>query len=831
MIPNLPKHPVFRHRYAVIVLTALLGTLTSIGACLLTFSWEQRVTQIAFESKAKSYLEAINDDLGAAKTLLFTMSAYVDTNESVVARAKFERFAQALHVRVVGVRNIIWAPRVTEAQRSAFEHHVLAPMGIPHHDRILQRNAQGTLVPARRRPAYFPVLYVQTAPEFRRGSLRNLLGFDNTSEPIRGGAVARTIRTGQPAATPPTSIVGLAGKRTGAVAFMAVGRSAQPGKAPVTGVVISAFEIAPMIDRIIADRMHASGLDLYLYDPARTPDDRRIYWHSSASGQRNPPTEVTLRAGMHWQGTVGLIDQRWGAIVTPTSAARWSGGIWEALTVLVIGFAITALIVAYLLLSLRRSMQLESLTASLCATTEELNRNSEQMAHMARHDALTGLANRVVFQERIAEAISRSQRGASFALFYLDIDHFKDVNDTLGHDAGDQLLCLTAERIAAGLRSVDTIARLGGDEFAIILADTTGPEAVANTAERIIRDIGKPFLIQGQTVIVGASIGIAIAAAGPSPEILLKEADLALYEAKRGGRRTYRFFESRLGMQIEEHGALEGEIRRGLASGEFVVYYQPIVNVVRNSVVAFEALVRWNHPERGLLGPDRFISFAEERGLIGELGLWVLRTACDDAAHWPVPVKLAVNISPLQLKSEHLAADIARCLRDSGLPAHRLEIEITEAALLQESASTLAGLNALRAMGVTVAFDDFGTGFSSFSSLLNFPFDKLKIDRSFVGAVDTSESAAAIVRATVALGVNLRLATTGEGIETPEQLAHLRQYGCIEAQGYLFSRPRPNSDVPRLMIELNAQAEPAAALPAEAFSAPIPPIGSPACRT
>jgi len=668
------------------------------------------------------------------------------------------------------------------------------------------------LVPARDRSVYYPMTYVQAGPEFGATALRSLLGFDVASEPLRLAAIERTVRAGQPAATPPLRIIGVRGTMGGVVAFMAVGAAHRPHRDATrpNGVVLAAFEIAPMVKNITAEKIRENGMDLYLFDPARNLDDRRIYWHSSATTEPNTPAESALRASMHWQSTVTLIDQHWGAIVTPTIPPHWNSGIGYALVTLATGLAMTAVIVAFLLVSVRRSIELEGLTASLRATTEDLHRNTEdlsrnsrQIAHMARHDALTGLANRLAFRERIEEAIARRRHGEPFALFYLDLDHFKDVNDTLGHSAGDRLLCVVAERIKSCLRAGDTVARLGGDEFAIVLANTGSPEFVAQVAERLINTVGVPLSIDEQPVVAGVSIGIALAAHYTVAETLLKEADLALYEAKDAGRRTYRFFESRLRSQIEEKRALEGDLRRGLERGEFEVYYQPIVNIAQSRVTAFEALVRWNHPEQGLLAPGQFISFAEECGFIGELDSWVLRSACEQAARWPQPVRVAVNISPLQFKDENLVADVSRCLALSGLPAQRLEIEITEAAVLQESAPTKAALDSLRAMGVTIALDDFGTGFSSLSSLLRFPFDKLKIDCSFVAVVTSSESASAIVRAIVGLGSSLSLGTTGEGVETPEQLADLRRLGCTEAQGYLFSRPRPNSEVPRLLHELD----------------------------
>ncbi len=804
-----PRHEPARSRYAAIVMTAVLGTIASVGAFLLVLSWESRVAEIDFQSKARSYLEVINADLADARTLLYTMGAYVDTNGKMVSAPQFERFAQVLHNRVVGVRNICWAPRVSRSQRRSFEHVVLAAAAIAGHDRIVERNARGTVVPARDRPAYYPIVYVQTSAQYSKTALPSLLGFDLASEPLRRAAIARAIRTRRPAATIPLGIIGVSGARAGVVAFMATGGpdAEHGGTRHHTGLVLAAFEIAPMIDNIIADKMRESGFALYLYDPAGHFDHRRIY---SSSAAKSVSAEHVLRASMYWQGTVTLIDQRWGAIVTPAYAPSWNRGKLYALIALATGLTMTALLVAYLLLSLRRSIQLEDLTANLHATTEDLHRKAEdlerhdkQISHLARHDALTGLSNRLVFGERIDEAIARYRRNAPFALLYLDIDHFKDVNDTLGHGAGDQLLCSVSQRITKCLRAGDTIARLGGDEFAVILADTDTPDFIAQAAERLIADVSQPLVIDGQSAVVSVSIGIALPGDGATAESLLKEADLALYEAKRAGRHTYRFFETHLRLQIEARRKLESDIRHALDYGEFEVFYQPIIDIGRGRVTAFEALLRWNHPEHGLLGPDRFISFAEERGLIIELGLGVLRTACEQAARWPEPVKVAVNISPLQFQNENLVTDVIRCLASSGLPAKRLEIEITEAAVLQESLATRNVLDDLRAMGVTVAFDDFGTGFSSLSSLLRFPFDKLKIDRTFVAGLDASDNAEAIVRAIIGLAVNLDLVTTGEGVETPAQLENLRRLGCIEAQGYLFSRPRPNDDVPRLLRDLN----------------------------
>jgi diguanylate cyclase (GGDEF)-like protein len=778
-----------------ILLTALLGTLTSVGAFLLVLSWEHRVAEIDFQSRARSYLEVINTELADARTLLYTMGAYVDTNEHAVSRRQFDRFSRVLHNRVVGLRNIDWAPLVTRAQRPVFERTILAPVGIPHHDRIVERDARGTMVTAGDRSEYYPVVYVQTEARYRKTELRNLLGFDLASERLRAAAISRAIQTWSPAATPPVRLIAGSGPVGGVVAFMPVGASrpaSRHAKHPL-GLVLGAFQIAPMVESIIAQKMPDSGLNVYLFDrPGRSADLRLIYWHASSPAEPSEPAQRASEAAMRWRGTITLIDQPWQAILVPTSPWRWQNHLRSAGLTLAAGLVMTALIVAYLLISLRRSIELEGLTASLHATTQDLHRNNGQIIHMARHDALTGLSNRLVFRERIDAAIASHERGAPFAILYLDLDRFKDLNDTLGHGAGDQLLCAVGERIASALREVDTIARLGGDEFAIVIADTAGAESLARIAERLISDVAKPLIIDEQTIVAGVSIGIAVASEGTTAESLLAEADLALYEAKDAGRGTYRFFEPRLRTQIETKRSLERDLRAGLERGEFEVYYQPIISVAHNHVIGFEALVRWNHPKEGLLAPDRFIGLAEEIGAIAELGLWVLATACEQAAGWPAPVKVAVNVSPLELKNGDLAANVSRCLASSGLAANRLEIEITEAAVLQDSATTLAVLEHLRGLGVTVAFDDFGTGFSSLSSLLRFPFDNLKIDRSFVSG--PSESAAAIVRAIIGLAYNLGLVTTGEGVETLEQLTDLQRLGCTQAQGYLFSRPQPNCE-------------------------------------
>ncbi len=437
------------------------------------------------------------------------------------------------------------------------------------------------------------------------------------------------------------------------------------------------------------------------------------------------------------------------------------------------------------------------------ATFEDITErraNEARIAHMAMHDALTDLPNRLLFRSRLDQSVARLGRGEGFAIACLDLDHFKAVNDTLGHNMGDRLLQEVATRLTCCLREVDLVARLGGDEFAVLLPGINAASEALIVAARLIDTISGSYEIAGATMTIGVSIGIALAPQdGATAETLMMHADLAMYAAKADGRGSARLFEDDLSTRLTERQDLERDFRAALDGAQFVVHYQPIMDVACGRIASFEALVRWHHPRRGLVPPDQFIPFAEESGLVVPMGKWVLETACRQAAAWPVPVAVAVNLSPVQFHNAELLETIVGALARSGLPPTRLEVEITEASVLGASDLTLATLQDLRSLGVRVAFDDFGTGFSSLSYLHRFSFDKLKIDKSFIGDLGVSESANAIVRAVIGLGQNLGLITTAEGVETESQLAQLRLLGCSEVQGYLFSRPCPNEEVAALL--------------------------------
>jgi len=430
-----------------------------------------------------------------------------------------------------------------------------------------------------------------------------------------------------------------------------------------------------------------------------------------------------------------------------------------------------------------------------------------QIAFLARHDPLTGLPNRLVFREKLQEGLSRSARGEKIAVFCLDLDRFKAVNDTLGHSCGDELLREAAQRLQDCVRDTDTVARVGGDEFTIVQTGAEQPSGAGVLAERVIEKLSADYEIDGQLVSIGVSIGVSIAPDDSTePEQAMRNADLALYRAKSDGRGQCRFFASDMDERMQARRGLELDLRRALANEEFDLAFQPIVSSESGRITAFEALLRWNHPERGLIMPDLFVPLAEETGLIVGIGDWVLRHACASAAAWPDDVSIAVNISPAQFRAGKLVQSVAKAVAASGLDPARLELEITEGILLADSGKTLAVLHALRRLGVRIAMDDFGTGYSSLSYLRSFPFCKIKIDRSFIRDIFSDSESLAIVRAVTELGRSLGMETTAEGVETEEQLAQIRSEGCSEVQGFLLGRPMSRGDAARLLVDWRPEA-------------------------
>jgi diguanylate cyclase (GGDEF)-like protein/PAS domain S-box-containing protein len=445
------------------------------------------------------------------------------------------------------------------------------------------------------------------------------------------------------------------------------------------------------------------------------------------------------------------------------------------------------------------------------ATHEDITERRKveaKIEHLAHFDALTNLPNRVSFRDNMDRALRTLERGGVLAVLCLDLDHFKEVNDTLGHPIGDALLQAVADRIRACVRPSDCVARLGGDEFAIVQVPADRPADCTALATRLIATIAEPYEISGHQIVIGASVGIAMSPGdGNDGDGLLKNADMALYRAKEDGRGTYRFFEQEMDARMQVRRALELDLRKAVVFGEFDLFYQPIVDLATNKVTCFEALLRWRHPQRGMVMPGDFIALAEEIGLLGPIGGWVPKKACAEAVGWPGTIVVAVNLSPAQFKSGTLVLDVIAALGQSGLPANRLELEITETVLLQNTDTTMSILKQLRELGVRIVMDDFGTGYSSLGYLQKFPFDKIKIDQSFVRDVFDKPESVAIVRAVTGLGRTLGITTTAEGVETADQLEQVRREGCTEVQGYLFSKPKPAHELGALLQQLGTGAK------------------------
>jgi diguanylate cyclase (GGDEF)-like protein len=430
----------------------------------------------------------------------------------------------------------------------------------------------------------------------------------------------------------------------------------------------------------------------------------------------------------------------------------------------------------------------------------EFNHLQEELAHRAYHDSLTGLPNRHMLTERLSQCVTDAAGLGSFALLIIDLDGFKAINDTLGHAAGDQLLKEVAHRLDTAVGTRGMTARMGGDEFAVVMDVGAGGRDAHMLAVQLIEAAHRPFSIEGQPCEIAFSIGIAVAPGdGHTAEQLLKNADLALYAAKKDRRGSYYFFEPAMDKAMRDRRQLERDLAVALERGEFEMYFQPILNLKRQVISGFEALLRWNHPAEGMISPARFIPVAEETGLIVPIGEWALRESINHAAQWPAGVRVAINVSSVQFQRGNVVATIMNALGAAGLAPERVEIEITESVFFENNVANLDALRQLHALGLKIALDDFGTGYSALSYLLSYPFDKIKIDGSFVRASDNAAGAQAIVRAIAEIGHRMGIVTTAEGIETAAQLRNVHAAGYTEAQGYLIARPMPADQVLKML--------------------------------
>jgi len=440
------------------------------------------------------------------------------------------------------------------------------------------------------------------------------------------------------------------------------------------------------------------------------------------------------------------------------------------------------------------------------ADVTQARQDQERISRLAHYDVLTGLPNRLSFLQALSGAWNSEGVTAGCAVLCLDLDHFKGVNDSLGHPIGDALLVEAARRLRACVGDQGVVTRLGGDEFAVVVRASLAPASLGVLAQSIVDVLSQPYELNDHHVSIGASVGIAVAPTdADDADTLLKNADLALYRAKGDGRGAYRFFEATMDVWAQERRALEIDLRAALKNDELKLFFQPLIGAKAHETTGFEALLRWQHPRRGVVGPNDFIECAEQWGLICKIGEWVLNEACRQAATWPAPLKVAVNLSPNQFATGDLVEQVRTALRESGLEPARLELEITEGLLLSDTAGTLEQLQALKDLGVRIAMDDFGTGYSSLAYLWRFPFDKIKIDRTFIAEMSGNPAIADILRTITLLGRTLNLEVTAEGVETAEQALILEDMRCDHFQGYLFGRPMPIADIPGFLLENTAQ--------------------------
>jgi diguanylate cyclase (GGDEF)-like protein len=757
-----------------------IGLLLSMAAAYAVGRWEQRVTRVEFEGVAATQLIEMQNGINEYLSRLVTLRTLFESANEDVTRSEFEVFGGRLFESHPGILRVGWVPKIYRKERAEYEAAAVSD-GVPGY-RIKALATDGGLSPAPESSVYFPVFFsteAKTSPVY---------GLDYSTEPVRWATLARA-RDNDAVAVMPTRLFHDAkGSTQGVLVSVPVyvkGTSrttVADRRRNLAGYVVGIFDLAHLLQSIRTATAASSAIVINAYPPDLEtnagPGHQPVPDYSSA-----PPTAQTVRAFAkepNWSGPLKIGDANWRVQAIPAAGGRLTARYDRALTVLTAGIAITAFLAVYLGLASRNSRQLALA--------------NRRVLELAQTDILTGLPNRAFFLEQLKDVglYERRDRGV-FSILMLDLDRFKNVNDSLGHAAGDALLRQVAVRLNSALRGTDVLARLGGDEFAIIQAGCHDQRASSiDLASRISKLIAEPFQLQGHRVEIGTSIGVALAPEhGSDQEQLLKKADLALYRSKSAGRNCFTLYDEAMSAELEARNTLEGDLRDAIARCQFEVHYQPYFDVQTGRRRGVEALVRWRHPTRGLISPDLFIPLAEETGLIVPLGEWIIRQACDDAVSWPADTTVSVNLSPVQFKQAELFDIIESVLRKSGLPPARLEIEITESVLLERAVENHAFMERLKSIGVSLALDDFGTGYSSLSCLTAFPFDKIKIDKSFIGKLSKRHKSSAIISSIVTLARGLDMSVTAEGVETREQLEELRTLGVNFAQGYLLGRPVP----------------------------------------
>jgi diguanylate cyclase (GGDEF)-like protein len=769
------------------VLRTNFPTLTSIVLVLLwsacasyfTWRWELKSAEQEFRATAESRAMTLQNGVDEYLDKLEALAALFESSEQEISRRTFERFANMLVHVEAPIQAMSWVPRVLQSDREAVEAAAVRD-GIPDFRIKTVSDDDGSIAPSLVREEYFPILYSTEPPK------SPIYGIDLASGPQGRGTIDRARDSGMIAASPVFLLHRGRGDLHGFFVVRPVYLPDRPHatiaerRRNLAGFVEAVFQVSVMLDEIMAPLATVRGVDLSLFDRDARPNDPPVYQRlPPGEAGRARPTLATATLPPHWSTELQIGDAHMKLVAAPRLDGPFVPEHHLALLVLLTSMFVGLLLILYMRSSVHHA--------------QRLVRAHDEISKLALRDPLTGLFNRRAFVDKLATAFRAGhRRRGSFAVLYFDLDHFKDVNDTLGHPIGDQLLQQVARRVQGVVRAGDTVARFGGDEFAILVPDTDGRE-LAGIAGRINQTLAAPFTINGNDVHVSASIGIAQHASRvATPETLMIQADLALYRAKHDGRNCFRFHSAELDIEIRERVTTADELRNAAGNGELQLYYQPQVELASGRIIGVEALLRWHHPTRGLLLPSQFIPLAERAGIIADLGEWVLDAACRQMRRWcdlgVAPELATINVSACQFKSgSHLERSLCNTLSD--LPPFAIELDLTESVLMEVTKEHTADLERLRALGVSIAIDDFGTGYSSLSYLTSYPISRLKIAQQLVSGVNQDRRKAGVVRASIRLAQELDIACIAEGIEDAGQVEFLMAAGCLYGQGFYFGRP------------------------------------------
>jgi diguanylate cyclase (GGDEF)-like protein len=762
--------------YRPALIAALIGTLLSLAGAFAVGQWENRLARTEFEGLAENQAITIQNGINEYVGRLITLRTLFESANEDITRSEYETFSQRLFQGHPGLLRVSWVPRISNHERAEYEAAAIAD-GVSGYQ--IKTFTDGAAAPLA--GEYFPV-YFSTEPK-----TSTVYGLDYWTFPERRVALERArdddVVTVLRTKLYETSKGSIPYGVMIAVPVYAKGTSrttVADRRRNLNGFVVGIFDLPLLVQAIRESNQSLSAIAIDVFPP-QTMRDATLET-TAVPDFSSHAHEVGAKAAASWSTTLKIGDTLWQLRAAPVSGGLHMAHHIRALALFVAGAVTTIFLAIYLGLSSRNSLQLALA--------------NRRVLEFAQTDPLTGLRNRGFFLGALQE-ITIAAGNDGYAVLLLDLDRFKNVNDSLGHAAGDALLRLVAQRLRSTMRDGDVLARLGGDEFAVILASGVDLRVLSvDLARRISKVIAEPFELHGQRVEIGTSIGIALSPEhGTDQEQLLKKADLALYRSKSAGRNCSTVYDQAMSAEFEARNTLESDLRTAIVLGQFEVHYQPFYNVETGRRRGVEALVRWRHPVKGLIPPDQFIPLAEATGLIVPLGEWVIARACYDATAWADDIKVAVNLSPVQFKQAELFDVIQEVLKKSRLKPQRLEIEITESVLLEQAVENHSFIDKLKSIGISLALDDFGTGYSSLRSLTAFPFNKIKIDKSFIANLSKRQDSSAIISSVVTLARGLDMSVTAEGVETTEQLKHLRSLGVNFAQGYLLGRPMPASQL------------------------------------